>query len=604
MGRYWVRMLVVLLWVNLLLISPSPLVRGNEKDYGNGVVPSYHTDFSLDVSSDWVLVGPTIHVGTGMDFSGGWGKVRWAQLDLGIPLVDVALWAEVTGIGTGNPNAFVEIGARTQDVHQEGERTSGVYLRVYGAGGPNARIALYDAGKLIAEKDSTLFSRDAVFTMTLILQGNTARAIVVDQNASDSRWELTGIVTRAFEPGSVRLQGCAYTGGPVIAQFKLLPDPTEFPKVEGELVPAVYGPYVSAIDTERPIIVAHTDKPCTLDFFLIVDSQKVYQASSVGQHHYFPVPDAVWMVPGTYQYTLRIGETEVGTYQFLVPEKQQDTFAFAVVGDAQNAYSPERRAKVMGALADFDPQFILHTGDLHAGVGDGWDLFGRDWWLNFFAPMSSYQAAVPFYPVLGNHDDELVGQRESFIQAFPQLPMAGCYSFKFGQAAFFFLDIQNQIREFFDKGHDQWLRAEVGKYPDVLWRIVVFHVPPWSGGHRGENQWTVGRREELLEILQELDVHLVFCGHDHNYQRSRPLSLADSPYRPVQFVTTGLSGANYYDAQPREYLARVVNRQDHFCLVEVAREEIRVRVVTPAGEEIDFFQVEQDTVDDVYFVEP
>ena len=27
MGRYWVRMLVVLLWVNLLLISPSPLVR-------------------------------------------------------------------------------------------------------------------------------------------------------------------------------------------------------------------------------------------------------------------------------------------------------------------------------------------------------------------------------------------------------------------------------------------------------------------------------------------------------------------------------------------------------------------------------------------------
>lgn len=350
----------------------------------------------------------------------------------------------------------------------------------------------------------------------------------------------------------------------------------------------VLGPYVSGVDPAQPVIVLHTEAEVVVEF--AVSNPTATTQHSSGHRHVF---DAT---PGQ-AYTIRVDGTSIASGSLRALPPDNEPWSFVVVGDAQNARDPSRRRAVMHALETHDPSFILHTGDLHNGKGgpeDSHDLFGEDWRINFFDPMPPLQRSVPFFPVFGNHDDELEGQRESFFQAFPGWPTHGCYDFQAGPVAFFFLDIQNQIREFFRKGQDQWLREAVDRHPDALWRVAIFHVPPWSGGHRGEREWTVGQRERLLAVFQELGIDLVFNGHDHNYQRMRPLGLTGVDRPPVQFVTSGVAGANFYMAEDRDFTVRVVNRRDHFVVVDVEQDQLTLRAIAVDGEEMDAFTLHRE----------
>ncbi len=95
----------------------------------------------------------------------------------------------------------------------------------------------------------------------------------------------------------------------------------------------------------------------------------------------------------------------------------------------------------------------------------------------------------------------------------------------------------------------------------------------------------------MLAALQELDINLVFCGHDHNYQRLRPLTIEGSDRMPLQIVITGLAGANFYDAQEKEYTAKVINRRDHFCVVTVQPDKLSISTIAADGELLDQFSL-------------
>ena len=367
----------------------------------------------------------------------------------------------------------------------------------------------------------------------------------------------------------------------------------------------VLGPYVSWIASPEPLIVLHTREDSEVSLSLPSGGQS--NLKSRGKHHHFRVPKKIMDTPGEVPYSLDIGGLALGQYNLSVPDPAANSFSFVVMGDSQ-AGTSKRRHEAMNASLQFNPCFIIHTGDLLVGKsakGNSGDIYCHDWRVNFFEPMPALQASIPFFPVFGNHDDEVEGQRMAFSKAFPDMPESGCYSFSRGPVAFFFLDIQNQISEFFRKGQDKWLENEVAKYPDTIWRVAVFHVSPWSGGHRGEREWTVGRRESMLGELQRLGFDLVFCGHDHNYQRIKPLRLKGTQGNPVQIVITGVTGSGYYNAEGKDYTLKVVNRRDHLCVVDAARDKLKIRAVTPNGELIDEFEMHRGRpTTDVHEVEP
>jgi len=361
--------------------------------------------------------------------------------------------------------------------------------------------------------------------------------------------------------------------------------------------PRILGPYVSWIGTATPTVMLHTETPD--EAILTIPGKGGAVATTLrsqGRHHRFPIPPALAAKPGELEYRIAAGGATSGPHRLAIPDRNAKDFSFVVVGDAQNGNSPERRQKTMAALAAHHPAFIIHTGDLLDGrdKADTADLFGKDWRINFFAPMPPLQAAIPFYPVLGNHDAETPEQRASFMTAFPEMPKEARYSFAHGGVAFFFMDIRHQIREFAKNGQDAWLAQEAARYPDAAWKVAVFHVSPWSGGHRGEREWTVGGRERMLAALQAAGIDLVFCGHDHNYQRIKPLAISGSTARPVQIVITGVTGSSFYEAAEKPYTAKVVNRRDHFCAVNASPTEIAIRAIAVDGTVLDDFTIRRD----------
>jgi 3',5'-cyclic AMP phosphodiesterase CpdA len=55
---------------------------------------------------------------------------------------------------------------------------------------------------------------------------------------------------------------------------------------------------------------------------------------------------------------------------------------------------------------------------------------------------------------------------------------------------------------------------------DARWKIVALHHPPYSAGYQGSS---VHVREVFAPLFAEYGVQLVLSGHDHDYQRSKPI---------------------------------------------------------------------------------
>src|SRR5439155_8706829 len=65
----------------------------------------------------------------------------------------------------------------------------------------------------------------------------------------------------------------------------------------------------------------------------------------------------------------------------------------------------------------------------------------------------------------------------------------------------------------------QWLRDNL-KNSAAPWKFVCFHQP---GFNASVKHWPEQQMRLLAPLLEECDVDVVFAGHVHNYQRSKPL---------------------------------------------------------------------------------
>ena len=136
------------------------------------------------------------------------------------------------------------------------------------------------------------------------------------------------------------------------------------------------------------------------------------------------------------------------------------------------------------------------------------------------------------------------------------------YSFDYGNAHFVFLDANPHV---FDNQLPNGPPATAPAfpfppYPSVLrdwliddldashqtWKVVVFHQPIFSSGNAtisNDQMRTIG------QFLQDHGVNLVFNGHEHNYQRSKPIralpnvTSAPVPGTPQVDVDNAFDGA-------------------------------------------------------------
>ena len=294
------------------------------------------------------------------------------------------------------------------------------------------------------------------------------------------------------------------------------------------------------------------------------------------------------------------------------------SFSFVVYGDSRS--NPEMHGELAQRMLEVEPDFIINTGDLVKN-GKEYEL----WETEFFTPLETLISHIPIYPCLGNHE-----KKSKYYFNFFSLPHnESWYSFDYGNARFIALDSNVPYKP--DSEQYQWLVAELKKN-DSIWKFVYFHHPPYSSGkHKSD----LAIRDSWAPLFMRYGVDVVFNGHEHIYERTKPVGYAFAPtefypvstryhimptegyataantlakygitppvlfpgalpqkLHPVTYIVTGGGGAPLYNITPSQWTASAA-KVNHFCLFKVFGATIDAVVYDNKGRAVDTFTIEK-----------
>lgn len=166
-------------------------------------------------------------------------------------------------------------------------------------------------------------------------------------------------------------------------------------------------------------------------------------------------------------------------------------------------------------------------------------------------------------PVLGNHD---VRDGHGDAQA-AALGMPGrWYATRIGDVLIVSLDSTRPD----DPDQLAWLESTLSE-SGATWAIATMHHPPYSGGMHGSS---LDVREAFTPLLEKYGVQLALAGHDHDYQRSKPINC-------VTYVVSG--GAAKLRPANRADFTAVAWSTYHFLDLLVWPDRLEVRAINQDG---------------------
>jgi hypothetical protein len=199
-----------------------------------------------------------------------------------------------------------------------------------------------------------------------------------------------------------------------------------------------------------------------------------------------------------------------------------DRLTFAAVGDTGSGGRQAMAVAERMALGYQQSPYglVTHLGDLcyYGRVEDRFDDV-------FVRPMRPLiDAGVRFELAIGNHDGALHHSDESLAEIDAELRLLGTparnHTSSHGPVDFFYLD-SSAPGLFGDDAPGQldWLDDALASSTNQ-WKVVCMHHPVFSAGAHGP---TPGAEDVLRPVLARRAVDLVLTGHDHHYERMRPV---------------------------------------------------------------------------------
>ncbi len=379
-----------------------------------------------------------------------------------------------------------------------------------------------------------------------------------------------------------------------------------------------------------------------------------------------------------YYYRLTGNDRKIVEGQFTTRKPRGQAMRFVAFGDNANGAPGERAVAFQAYQAH--PDFIMNTGDNVYDHG-----LNREYTERFFPVYNADRAdpkiggpilrSVPFYTVMANHDvndhgpghmpaadfdlhaDSLAyytnmhlplngppapqkktpiigapNKVQDFLRAAgARFPTMANYSYDYGDAHFLCLD-SNVYIDPNEPALQKWIADDLGG-TDALWKFVVFHHP---GFDAGDNHYNEQHMRALAPLLEAHGVDFCLNGHEHVYQRSRPLRFAPAdaalaspvhgPNRMVPgdftvdrvfdgrtktrpdgilYIITGAGGQQLYnhgyDEAPEkwlhaednnvEYVARFVCSQHSLTIFDIDGKNLTMRQIGENGQELDAIRV-------------
>ncbi|HKQ49805.1 MAG TPA: metallophosphoesterase [Phycisphaerae bacterium] len=296
---------------------------------------------------------------------------------------------------------------------------------------------------------------------------------------------------------------------------------------------------------------------------------------------------------------LIFGSTKLaGPYEAKPALPRGRPFRFAAFGDSGNGSNTQ--TEFARRIAASKPDVIIHVGDLvyPAGALDTYDT-------HFFGPNAEMIRTAPFMASLGNHDvatEKGAPLLEVFVA--PRNGPEGIepernYWFDYGDARFVALDSNLEqeagaiTKEQMKNIVAPWLRRVLTE-TDAKWKFVFFHHvfytgsthPPEGGAHM---------KEAFLSVFEECGVDVVFCGHNHLYERTAPLRgdqvVPDG--KGIVYITTGCGGVSRYaEIQPPPKYMRAYNHEVFsFTQVDLSATRFEMKQIDENGKVIDEYTI-------------
>ncbi len=366
-------------------------------------------------------------------------------------------------------------------------------------------------------------------------------------------------------------------------------------------------------------------------------------------------------------YRVKLGAAVVREGTFKTRASATKAAHFVIVGDLASN-KPEQRS-IAYQISLTKPDFLVALGDIVYPGGRALQ------YMNHFFPVyndvakpstkdgAAIMASVPIYPVIGNHDADNqkfpdfpdaysafyffsvpkngpgvgawnlpLGKDAKLAAAFhtmagSEYPAMSDYSFDDGPAHFLILDANSYATAAQEK-LAPWIEQDLAasKQP---WKIVCFHQPAF---HTSREHYTEQKMRLLEPIFEKHGVDVVFAGHVHNYQRSKPLKFTPNPPKRdargrvngdlvldqtfngttdttpegIIHIVTGGGGAKLYSMD----LAKTIEalKKDHgenyqpitekyvadknsFSVLDVTPTTFELRQITLEGKEVDRFRI-------------
>jgi len=300
------------------------------------------------------------------------------------------------------------------------------------------------------------------------------------------------------------------------------------------------------------------------------------------QCHWFNA-EITGLTPDTL-YDYQVAHPEQGTQSewltFRTAPDGDRPFRILHISDTQNP-AGTREAFEQMTQTGFEADFMLNSGDL-VDVGNerqDWDML-----LEYGEPWLS---RIPMMPCIGNHDARLGLGAGLYLTIFDlpdngakEIPQDASYTFRYGNAEFFVLDVMSEREP-----QTRWL-ADALSRSDATWKIAMLHFPPFlieGSGARIEQDWGT--------LFQQYGVDLVLTGHVHFYARSYPIrdgKPADDGKGPVYVTSVTIPSNDFERVRPGNVAAmfsggRVVN------VIDIDGDRLRWEARTTSGKLKDEF---------------
>jgi len=266
-------------------------------------------------------------------------------------------------------------------------------------------------------------------------------------------------------------------------------------------------------------------------------------------------------------FTLIVLPAVISAQDLRLPMKD-GSVRFAVIGDSGTG--DRNQLAVANQLAawrtKFPFEFVIMLGD---------NLYGRegsaDYDKKFGRPYKTLlDAGVKFYASLGNHDETEQSLYKPFNMNGEQY-----YSFKPERSSVRFFAINTN---YMDQKQLTWLEKELAASGSD-WKIPFAHHPVYSSSDKRRPNALL--REQLEPLFVKYGVDVMFSGHEHFYERTKPQQGI------VYFIEGNSAKVRRGDLLKTELTVKGWDQGYTFMLVEIAGDELHVQTISHEGQTID-----------------